>query len=154
MCSNFPFFQIVFRNLRSAPPKVPVAFRARRYNKNLKNEKAGPFLLLLMTTICPNQFSTVPFFVCCSLPANCLLSISPQLLRNPSLLYCIAGELHNCDEVSTAQARFQSSSLFATTERGVGEIPGNDVAYINESSVMFVGTITVKRRLKIFRILS
>lgn len=83
---------------------------------------------------------------------NCLLSISPQLLRNPSLLYCIAGELHNCDEVRTAQARFQSSSLFATTERGVGEIPGNDVAYISESSVMFVGTITVKRRLEIFRI--
>lgn len=71
MCSNFPFFQIVFRNLRSAPPKVPVAFRARRYNKNLKNEKAGPFLLLLMTTICPNQFSTVPFF--------CLLLIAGEL---------------------------------------------------------------------------
>lgn len=72
----------------------------------------------MMTTICPNQFSTVFFFVCCSLPANCLLSISPQLLRNPSLLYCIAGELHNCDEVRTAQARFQSSSLFATTIYG------------------------------------
>lgn len=108
-----------------------------------------------MTTICPNQFLPFLFLFAAHCPRIVYFLYHHNYFA--ILLYFIVSLANytiatKC--VAQAQARFQSSSLIATTERGVGEIPGNDVAYITESSVMFVGTITVKRRLKIFRILS